>query len=210
LTPRAYQGVEEGSRRPGRRVLDGVAHALRLSDFEAAHLGRLAGPGKELSRYADIAWLDAVIDTCGGPAVAYDRMWDIVTCNDAFGRHLPLLVSSPQPNLLRWFFTAAEARRLFIDWRQEAAQLIAQFRATQAYYRDRGSFDAFMADLCGASPEARRLWSDGWTVAPEPTYKLHRLRSAEGEICHASTVMLRPAGDDVPSVRVAMVVRGPE
>lgn len=93
LTPRAYQGVEQGSRLPGHRVLDGVAHALRLTDFEAAHLGRLASPGKEPSGIADTAWLDAVIDTYGGPAVAYDRMWDIVAYNDAFGRHLPLLTS---------------------------------------------------------------------------------------------------------------------
>jgi transcriptional regulator with XRE-family HTH domain len=206
LTPRAYQGVEQSSRPPGPRVLEGVAHALHLTEFEAAHLTRLANTGKPPSERADTAWLDAVIETHREPAVAYDRMWGIVGCNEAFSHQLPLLASSPQPNLLRWFFTAAEARRLFVDWRREAAELIAQFRATQAYYRDRESFDAFMSDLGRHSLEARRLWSNGWTVAPEPTCTVYRLRSTTGPIYSTSIVRMRPAGEDVPSVRVAVVI----
>jgi transcriptional regulator with XRE-family HTH domain len=206
LTPRAYQGVEQGRRKPGPRLLDGVADALQFTDAQRSHLHRLAGPGAvQPSTPPERPLIRRLIHAYSTPAVAYDHLWNVVTHNNAFARALPDLAARDKPNLLIWFFTSTEARELFVDWEHEASQLIARFRTVQGYYADPRPFDELAEQLSAASPLAGRLWSEGAVVVAEPPTTVRRVRGVRG-VYSTTTVILQPNGATDPSVRIATCI----
>jgi len=205
MTPRAYQGVEQGHRNPGPRLLAGVARALHLTATQRAHLLRLAGLRPATSPVPlDPGSLQDLVGGYPTPSVAYDQTWTVLASNHQFEAALPDLATMPEPNLLLWFFTSPAAKRLFVDWPAEAADLIARLRTVQAHYTDTTAFDSLVSKLRAASRHARNLWDEGVAVAPEPARRTHRVRGHDDHIWYVTMVQLQPAGSGDPSVRVAV------
>jgi hypothetical protein len=204
LTPRAYQGVEQGHRRAGPRLLEGVADALRFTDVQRAHLYRLAQPGTARPPSpVELSTARRVVYAHNGPAVAYDELWNVLAANDAFASAVPGLSPGVSQNLLMWFFTATEAQDLFVDWEPMAAQLIARLRTVQAFYADPRPFDQLAGKLAAASPHAGRLWQEGVAVLAEPAITMQRIRTARG-VRTVTTVVLQPNGATGPCLRIAL------
>jgi transcriptional regulator with XRE-family HTH domain len=159
-----YQWLEQGRDiTVSSQVLDSVGRVLKLTSAELRHLYVLAGlnppalevaPGDQdmcdgLKRLIE-AWMPF-------PAHIMDAYWNTIVYNDAaalvFGMR-PELVQ----NCLIAFFTDPIYRSRAPHWRDNAGQVVAQYRAA---WSDRAQDDGFRAVVEQArrlSPEFEELW----------------------------------------------------
>jgi len=199
VTPRAYQGIEQGSRRPGTRVLKGITTALRLNPAQVTYMRLLSDPDRpSVMPRLPTAEIQRLLDNLSCPAVAYDHTWRILASNVSFQAALPL---AGHTNLLLWYFLASQARQRFLDWHAEAHQLVARFRMIQAHFCDTKPF-AHVINRLRTDPYARQLWDHGVDVSDEPTSRTYRLRTDAGS-CTRTVLQLRPV-DTSPTLRVAV------
>ncbi|MGH4028203.1 helix-turn-helix transcriptional regulator [Actinomycetota bacterium Odt1-20B] len=159
-----YQWLEQGrdiSVSP--QVLDSVARVLKLSSAERRHLYVLAGlnppaPEVEQSDLYMCEGLQRLIDTwMPFPAHIMDPYYNCVMYNDAAGMVLGMRPENTQ-NCIIDFFTDPIYRARSASWEQNAASVVAQFRAACSDHPDDEGFQAVISELQEISPEFVELW----------------------------------------------------
>ncbi|GAB6903866.1 helix-turn-helix domain-containing protein [Kineosporia succinea] len=156
-----YVRLEQGrERHPSGQVLSALAAALRLSEDARAHLFRLGGlsvvPGSSAGTdrvhpslvQLMAAWPD-------NPALVYNRAYDVLASNtiaDAlFGGW------ARTRNLLEFMFADPDARSLYPDWAEVAANSVAGFQLTHGQAPDDPRVRAVLAALL-PDPAFAVLW----------------------------------------------------
>jgi transcriptional regulator with XRE-family HTH domain len=139
-----------------------LAAALRLDAAARQYLFELAGRRDPLPEPAHSAALPPALAACvaaiGAPAYLLDRAWTA----RAWNRPAELLfagwLDQPAPNLLRFVFLSAAARRLIPDWRERARRVLAEFRADCAAHLDDPEVRGLLAALRAGNADFAALW----------------------------------------------------
>jgi transcriptional regulator with XRE-family HTH domain len=147
-----------------RQVLGGIASALRLDDEERRYLFTLGGavapmPTAVRPRLDDM--LRRLVDALDPrPAYVVTAWWDLLTYNRAYGVLAGDLDRVPQAeqNILWLMFTSPEMRRLFLDWDDEAARLVGQFRSHLAAFPEDPRGQELLQSLLAHDAGFARLW----------------------------------------------------
>lgn len=202
ISPTYYTFLEQGRETtPSRPVLDALAAALRLDETERAHLHLLAhgsvtppAPDSGAERL-DPEVADLVDRLDPYPTYVSGRYWDILAANRAACALWTDWPEKPfsERNMVWWTFTDPAARRVFVDWEQEAIALLGRLRAAAARNPDDPGFGALIDRLCAASPQAREWWSRHDVAPLSPGLKrLRHQRLGEVRLRH---VVLTVADD---------------
>jgi transcriptional regulator with XRE-family HTH domain len=191
-----YTFLEQGRDvRPSRQVVAALAGALRLSPAERAHLFQLAGIPLAADDQDLAETLDPVVSALVSrldpfPAYVKGGRWDILAANRA-ARALFTDWSALAPgdrNKVWWMFTEPAARKVYVEWENEASDLLGRFRAAAGRRPDDPDFTALIERLHQASPEVREWWPR-YEVRPvgSGTKRLHH--PALGEVAFQHTVL---------------------
>jgi len=191
-----YTFLEQGRDvRPSRQVVAALAGALRLSPAERAHLFQLAGIPLAADDQDLVETVDSVVGTLVSrldpfPAYVKGGRWDVLAANRA-ARALFTDWAALAPgdrNKVWWMFTDPAARKVYVEWEQEASDLLGRFRAAAARRPDDPAFTTLIERLHQASPEVRDWWPR-YEVRPvgSGTKRLHH--PALGEVAFQHTVL---------------------
>ncbi|SFM10257.1 helix-turn-helix transcriptional regulator [Rugamonas rubra] len=168
VSPTWLTWLEQGREvSPSARMLARLAQVLQLSPAERGYLFGLADkldPAHDAAADSGAEpGLAAVVEAIAAPAYILDRQWDAVAWNAAagalFAPWLARLDGAPVPNLLRFMFSAPEARGLIVDWPDRAARLVAEFRADCGRHADQAPLAGLIAGLARDSADFQRLWT---------------------------------------------------
>jgi transcriptional regulator with XRE-family HTH domain len=171
LSTTYYTFLEQGRPvRPSAGVLDALAAALRMSAAERRYLQVLAhGPGEAAGAGAAVTApperiAEGVADLVQRlepfPTYVKGRRWDVLAANPA-ARELFTdwsVLPAGERNLVRWMFTTAGAREVYLDWQAEARAMLGRFRLAAARHPDDPDFAALIAELHRDSPHVREWW----------------------------------------------------
>ncbi|MFC6084831.1 helix-turn-helix transcriptional regulator [Sphaerisporangium aureirubrum] len=195
-----YTRIEQG-RAPSisDSVVDAVARALRLTPDEHAYLRNITlphryaettcctadGPAARITRPTVrpqiLELLEAMDDTV--PAVVFGPGLDILAWNRLAARISFDYDTLPERDLnsARLIFLHPDARTLYPDWPDVAAEAVATLRGEVGHYPDLFQVHSVICDLQEASPEFRALW-DTQSVL-EGNHGTKRIRNPEvGEL----------------------------
>ncbi|MQA63838.1 MAG: helix-turn-helix domain-containing protein [Actinophytocola sp.] len=163
-----YTRLEQGNgRNVSAEVLDAIAHALRLTGAEHAHLMHLAKPKqhkkKPSARQQQVRpALRQLLDVLEGvPAYVAGRRTEILAWNRmaaaVFGDwgELP----PPERNWARLVFLFPAYRDLFVDWEAKAADIVSYLRMDAGCHPDDPKLSALIGELSVKSEAFRRLWA---------------------------------------------------
>lgn len=149
---------------PSPQVLDALAAALRMSLAERSYLGTLAhGPFTAAPppvEQIDAGVVDLVDRLNPYPTFVKGRRWDILASNAA-ARELFTDWDARPPadrNLLRWMFTDAQARQVYLEWEAEARAMLGRFRLAAARHPAHSDFTALIQELHRDSEHVRAWW----------------------------------------------------
>ncbi|MFD9910941.1 helix-turn-helix transcriptional regulator [Streptomyces sp. NPDC059063] len=200
-----YQWLEQGrdiSVSP--QVLDSVARVLKLSGAERRHLYVLAGlnppaPQAEESAADMSEGLRRLIDTwMPYPAVIMDRYYNSVLYNDAAAMVLGMRPETTQ-NCILDFFTDPIYRSRSVRWEENAATLVAQFRAACSEHPGDEGFQEVIARLHATSAEFTALWEQQDIQPAGQTHK--EIDHPLAGVLHVEATALRvPARPDLTIV----------
>ena len=191
-----YTFLEQGRDvRPSRQVVAALAAALRLSSAERAHLFQLAGvtpaPDDQAQAETLAPVVGALVDRLDPyPAYLKGRRWDVLAANRV-ARALFTDWSARPPedrNKVWWMFTDPAARKVYVDWEKEAADMLGRFRAAAARRLDDPDFTDLIERLHQASPEVRRWWPR-YDVRPVGGGTKHLHHPALGDVAFQHTVL---------------------
>jgi transcriptional regulator with XRE-family HTH domain len=171
-----YTRLERGSvGSVSEGVLDGLAHALQLSEAERDHLYRLvrtAGtPASRITRRTPARkqvrpTLQRILDQMPLPAYLRNARFDVLAAND-LGRalysplyeHAAAHTPGEPPNSARYMFLHPGAAEYFLDYDKTANDCVAFLRAEAG----RDPYDKALSDLVGElstrSEDFRRRWA---------------------------------------------------
>ena len=191
-----YTFLEQGRDvRPSRQVVAALAGALRLSPAERAHLFQLAGIPLAADDQDLVETVDPVVGSLVSrldpfPAYVKGGRWDVLAANRA-ARALFTDWAALAPgdrNKVWWMFTDPAARKVYVEWEQEASDLLGRFRAAAARRPDDPAFTTLIERLHQASPEVRDWWPR-YEVRPvgSGTKRLHH--PALGDVAFQHTVL---------------------
>lgn len=203
--------IEQGREvRPSADTLSRLAGALLLSRAERSYLFELAGRRDPENPFANSggdapASIAALVQALPHPAYGLDPAWNMCCWNATACALFVGLEGDADRNLLRYTFTAPEARRLLPDWEQRARRILAEFRQdfgrNPADPRARAVVDWLSAD----SELFRAAWNEQHVAArvggsreflhPEQgllRFRQHTLHAAERP--DFKLVMLEPKG----------------
>jgi transcriptional regulator with XRE-family HTH domain len=166
-----YTWLEQGRRiSVSRQVIESLARVLRMAPAEREHLFTVAG----LALPAQTADPPQVDDTLRrlvealdpNPAFVVNPWWDLLAYNDTYSFLHGGLDGRPaaERNVLWLFFAADPARYLFVNWPDEARQLVGQLRAHLAQYPGDPRGPELIATLAAASPTFAELWQEHGTA----------------------------------------------
>lgn len=148
------------------QVLESLAHTLRLTSAEKAHLFLMASqtpPAPPVPQQEHISpFLYRILEQMGtNPAYIMGRRWDILAWNQAASRLITDFATMPaeERNIMRLIFLNKEYRRRSVDWEGVAQRALAQFRASSSWYHDDAQLSALILELQQRSPEFARWWS---------------------------------------------------
>jgi transcriptional regulator with XRE-family HTH domain len=163
-----YTWLEQGrGGAPSADVLDRIARAMMLTEFEREHLFLLGlGRAPEVKfRAAEgiTPRLQRVLDALGPcPAMLRTSIWDIAAWNRAaevvlgdYGA-----VASGRLNVLRLLFLNPEFRARQTNWESSARFVVAAFRADATRAGATEEVRALVEQLCQDSPEFAGIWRD--------------------------------------------------
>lgn len=162
--------LENGDRdRPTRPVLAALIEYLdrisTLGDDERRHLLELAGldhaelPEPATLRAAITRDMHRTLAMQEPNLAAYlDIRWNLLACNDAYRAAFPGVEAAG--NVLRWLFADPVARRVVLEWEDEAMLAVQSLRAAIGRYAESEWAVGFLAELA-EFPEFRRLWERG-------------------------------------------------
>ena len=191
-----YTFLEQGRDvRPSRQVVTALAGALRLSSAERAHLFQLAGITLAADDQAQAETVTPVVGAMVDrldpfPAYLKGRRWDVLAANRA-ARALFADWPARAPgdrNKVWWMFTDPAARKVYVDWEQEASDMLARFRAAAARRLDDPDFTDLIERLHRASPEVRDWWPR-YEVRPVGGGTKHLHHPALGDVAFQHTVL---------------------
>jgi transcriptional regulator with XRE-family HTH domain len=191
-----YTFLEQGRDvRPSRQVVAALAGALRLSSAERAHLFQLAGVTPVADDQAQAETVAPVVGAMVArldpyPAYLKGRRWDVLTANRA-ARALftDWLARAPgDRNLIWWMFTDPAARKIYVHWEKEAADMLGRFRAAAARRPDDPDFTDLIERLHQASPEVRSWWPR-YDVRPVGAGTKHLHHPALGDVAFQHAVL---------------------
>lgn len=180
ISPTWLTWIEQGrASSVSAATLSRIATVLQLKQAERDYLFDLAGmhdpeQPEQIDNLALLETLQQAVERVQSPAYVLNRSWDVLAWNrhasDLFGMWLPRAVDiqpedeeeeteepSP-PNLLRFMFLDAHARKLVVDWKQRAERLVAEFRADASAELEQEAMQAMVQDLCGQSADFDALW----------------------------------------------------
>ena len=149
---------------PAQHVLENLAQALKLTPAEEHHLFYLARqePIVIEDREEDqiTPALQRVVEALDPhPAFVLGRRWDALTWNRAadllFHFHEPC---PPHSRNVIWRFFAHEAHPQDPEWKRQAQNYVAGFRASYVRYPADTSFQTLLGDLQQASKQFRMWW----------------------------------------------------
>jgi len=191
-----YTFLEQGRDvRPSRPVVAALAAALRLSPAERAHLFQLAGIPLAADDQDLVETVDPVVGTLVSrldpfPAYVKGGRWDVLAANRAARALFTdwAAVAPGDRNKVWWMFTDPAARKVYVEWEQEASDLLGRFRAAAARRPDDPAFTTLIERLHRASPEVRDWWPR-YEVRPvgSGTKRLHH--PALGDVAFQHTVL---------------------
>ena len=142
--------------------LEAMARGLRLSRAERAYLFTLAGraePSAVAQEESDPHQVEPLVQAMVAPAYVLDRHWDAVVWNDAATELFSSwLGEGGERNLLRYVFTAVDARSFIADWPDRARRLVAEYRADTAAVRD----DAVLHDMIDELGRSSAAFASAW------------------------------------------------
>jgi transcriptional regulator with XRE-family HTH domain len=186
---------------PSASVLNALSDALRLSDEERMHLGKLAARGHapELcpkSRSAErevVATVRSLLDSLEPmPAFVLGPTGDVLAWNAAWERLVrPLgFLDDEEPNLAHYVFAHSRARTVYPDWDAAADEQVSRLRTASIRWGEDERFAALLAAL-QAIPEFASRWSaHGVGEKRRGTKRL--VHPVHGEIELAYEVLLLP------------------
>ncbi|GAA0529715.1 transcriptional regulator [Saccharopolyspora subtropica] len=168
-----YTRLEQGqSTNASDGVLDALATALRLDDYERAHLHELATqrprprkrPPVERVKDATRELLHALGDV---PALVVGRRTDVLAWTPMghalLAGHLdPAAPEQPdqRPNLVRMLFLDPHCRELYVDWDRKARGLVASLRGVAGRHPEDALLASLVGELSMKCPEFVALWGD--------------------------------------------------
>ena len=160
-----YTWLEQGRAiRVSPQVLTAIARALQLEPAERTHLFRLAGhepPAAEPAAASISPRLRKVLDSWDPyPAHVSGRRRDLIAWNRASEvmngwSRLP----EDKRNLVWFMFLVPSARRLLLDWEQEAPLTVAALRAEGGRDLGEPDYQVLITELIEGSPEFAALWA---------------------------------------------------
>ena len=146
-------------------VLDGIAHALQLTDAERAHLFDLfrpnagtARPGRQM-REGLRESLQRMLDSMTVPAVAYNARQDLVGANLLGRAMFAPLFESDRPNFARFTFLDPRAKRFYGDWDLACSLNAAMLRYAVGREPLANELTALVGELSTLSPTFRTHWA---------------------------------------------------
>ncbi|MGD6748895.1 helix-turn-helix domain-containing protein [Streptomyces sp. BH105] len=171
-----YTRLEQGhSRHASDEVLLALARALQLSVTETEHLldlaraKRTAAPAPEAGPETVSPNARTLLSLVSArPAVVLGRRNDVLAWNDLghalIAPHLP--ADAPEhpgtrPSLPRLLFLDPQARSLYRDWDQEAADYVAYLRLISGKYPDDEALTRMVGELCVHDDAFAALWASG-------------------------------------------------
>ncbi|MFJ4963308.1 helix-turn-helix domain-containing protein [Streptomyces sp. NPDC088729] len=164
-----YTRLEQGNgRNVSAEVLDAIAHALRLTDAEHAHLTHMTKPArhKKKRRPARVQQvrlgLRQLLDTMDGvPAYVSGARTDILAWNPLAAALFGDWGALPpkERNWARLVFLSPAYQDLFVDWDAKASDTVSYLRLYAGCHPDDPELSALVGELSVKSEEFRRLWA---------------------------------------------------
>ena len=163
-----YTWLEQGrGGAPSADVLDRIARAMMLTDVEREHIFLLGLGRPPEVRYQETDGvtprLQRVLDALDAtPAFVKTATWDVVAWNRAAAAVLTDYgtLEPSQRNILRLMFSDARVRAAQPNWDNVARFVVAAFRADVVRAGAAKNVEAFVDELCRASPEFASMWRD--------------------------------------------------
>ncbi len=159
-----YTWLEQGRNvNASDEVLTSIAQALQLTPDEKAYLFGLAQSHRQsqpLIKQVSPTLQQILDDWQICPAYIINSRWDIIAWNRmACWVFCDFAALSPQECNILWFlFQHPLARKIHIDWEQQAKGAIALFRASTEQYLGESWFTEFVNKLQQQSSEFRQWW----------------------------------------------------
>jgi transcriptional regulator with XRE-family HTH domain len=157
-----YTWIEQGrAENVSAEVLAAISRVLSLDDTQRQYVWRLAGLSS--SHFASSPPTDGesfkpfVDNWLPNPAYVADRVWNVVVANAA-AREL-LALDSGCGNLVEDFFLNPQTRDRYPDWEQDAATVVARFRAHAANHSGDPLLEAMVDRLLARSEQFGKLWN---------------------------------------------------
>ena len=174
ISPTWYTWLEQGrGGAPSADVLDRIARALMLTDFEREHLFLLGLGRPPEARYRKSEGvtprLQRVLDALDpSPAIIRTAIWDVLAWNRAATVMLIDYGSLPpeRRNILRFIFLDPRARSAQYDWESVARFALGSFRVDATRAGAAAEVELLVEDLCRLSPEFRAMWRENDVPAP--------------------------------------------
>jgi transcriptional regulator with XRE-family HTH domain len=202
-----YTWLEQG--RPinaSAEVFEALARALLLDRHERAHLFALAGYADHGIAHAPdavAAPVRAVLDGLDPmPARVVNARWDVLGYNRAEAAVMGDYALRPpeERNILWLLFCDPRMRELIPAWADDAAHVLAQFRASMAEHVGEPAWRDLVATLSERSADFRRMWQRHDVAGAAPRVK--RLCHPVAGVLHFETATLLLA--DRPGARLSV------
>jgi len=210
VSPTWYAYLEQGRKvRPSSEVIESLADALRLDNVERRYLRALATAraapllsGRPEPHPDAIALVEQLVQSSSAmpyPVYAVDPRGMLIAGN-AHMREWYGEMKAPdgqQPNMVRWLFTATEARERIAGWERDARDVAARIRFYNATSPANGT-ETFIEELRASSRDFDGWWSS-YEVA-EQDARDRRFAGRDGTIRTLQLAVVRPAVS--PSVTI--------
>jgi transcriptional regulator with XRE-family HTH domain len=202
-----YTWLEQG--RPinaSAAVFDALARALRLDRHERAHLFALAGHADHVGVHEPDAVPAPVREVLDGldpvPARVVSTRWDVLAYNRAEAAVMGDYALRPpeERNILWLLFCDPVLRERIPAWEDDAAYVLALFRAAMADHVGEPAWRDLVSTLSGRSEDFRRMWARHDVTGPAPRVK--RIRHPEAGLLRFGLATLLVA--DLPGARMTV------
>jgi transcriptional regulator with XRE-family HTH domain len=168
-----YTWLEQGrGGAPSAEVLERISTALMLTDIEREHLFILGLGRPPEVRYQAVSGvnprLQRVLDSLGtSPAIVKTATWHVLAWNRAAALVLTDYGALPpgERNILRFLFGNPLVRSMQHDWESVARFVVGTFRADVARAGLATEVGDLVDELCRASPDFNRMWSENHVMS---------------------------------------------
>ncbi len=135
-----YTKLEQGKNiSVSTQVINGIAQALKLNEYEKRHLLALAGlpipPSVQSTHSLPVKFQLALDKFDPYPAYIINNRWDVIAWNKSVAQLYTDLSNLPleERKLLSLMITNQEVKHHLGEWEKEARSLLARFRASTVY-----------------------------------------------------------------------------